>query len=77
MYLHMLFSPAEMIQGPVMKIATNTKRLPYEETVKILKLFSLEIKQITWSMMKVYQLYAYYRGGNLGTPNYLFCVTDN
>lgn len=50
----MLFSSAEMIQGLVMKIARDTKRLPYEETVKILKLFSLETKQIIWSMIDVY-----------------------
>lgn len=50
--LHMLLSPAEMIQGPLMKIARDTKRLPYEETVQILKLFSLEIKQITWRLNK-------------------------
>lgn len=48
----MLLSPAEMIQGPLMKIARDTKRLPYEETVQILKLFSLEIKQITWRLNK-------------------------
>lgn len=54
-YLHMLFNPAEMIQGPVTKITTDTKRLPYQETVKILKLFSLEIKQTTWSMIDLYQ----------------------
>lgn len=54
--LHMLLSPAGMIQGLLMKIAGDTKRLPYEETVQILKLRSLEIKKITWSLIELYQV---------------------
>lgn len=33
-----------MIQGPVMKIITDTKRLLYEKMVEVLNLLSLEIK---------------------------------
>lgn len=43
-----------MIQGLVMKITTDTKGLPYEEIVKILKVLSLTVKQIRWNIIKVY-----------------------